>query len=264
MEKSDNQNNQNILSLDNQFTNMQDEIISIIEKKFSLYEIELDKISDEINLKFDSSLYELNSLNLETNTLKSEFDSQYNPEKYNEYDKNEILAKTNELKTKIGYIMYKTELFETLKQKLANSKLCEMIRIENDELKCNFEEVYVNEPAGESMPDICKLCRSSLTWKERNLREKCKRTSDCNNQYRYGCVPCNTSFCTRCAFPRHLPTCGCGMEMEYKGLHHNSCDLCRSSLNGGVMAYRCQSCDFDCCVDCFDRTNEIWKKFGMR
>lgn len=115
-------------------------------------------------------------------------------------------------------------------------------------------------PAHLLLKNHCPECKSKLKWKDRNSSYNYTKhciNDGCNENYKYVCEPCEILFCTKCAYPIILKQCGCGNQMEYlEKISYHNCDLCTQSISSDVPLWRCDSCDFDICIKCFEKLTE--------
>ena len=97
----------------------------------------------------------------------------------------------------------------------------------------------------------CKKCYESVKWINRGYSSgttTCE-SDNCVRDYRFWCEPCKILYCINCAKPPTDGTCGCGVKQVLKELFSNSCDLCREHIE--PKGYRCQTCDYDTCLNCY-------------
>jgi hypothetical protein len=174
-----------------------------------------------------------------------------------------IKAESNLILQQLKMIEDAVDQVDKIPKFIENEKISKILGMKEDK----FEKLVFHKgekeksefyPAHIIMKGLCKSCRYELTWSARgnnNYNNQCPYNDNCSTKYKYSCETCEVRYCLNCVHPINPDICGCGLNMDRRALHSNSCDPCRDSLRGGVMARRCDNCDFDVCDSCYDK----WK-----
>lgn len=232
-----------------------------LQNLFNSIKSKLDKSKDKYLNKIKEGKKRLekeindNLLKISEDVVQVEKLNQNLEEKLEKKLSSDISSKLENLSLKIS----KTEDIANMAQDNDISKILDVEKLVYIELK-EAKDIQ-SMPAHVIISDYCKFCRGELSWGDRynsNMFSDCKsilNSNDCNQKLRLKCHECRINFCTVCAYPPYKRICGCKKKMEKLMVYGNSCDLCRASLRN-VECWRCNACDFDVCVDCFEKLDE--------
>ena len=260
------------------------QIVDSLDSQVNEYKNKVNNKKEEYFVVLNS---DLNKLNIDKENIENEIENfigENNPadvkEKIKRIDKSVLLrSKLERFISDINIV--KKNYIDSLKKK-SISEILSLKSIEHtknpkveDENKANDEEDlteklkmlmifnFEDRPASKLPINKCYMCCGKLDWGTKYNKRSglvlaiCKFTKECNSNYRYFCEPCKQNYCTNCMCAQVPNQCGCGKDMTYKVLTANSCDICRKSVSSSSPALRCQDCDFDKCVDCYNKLVDI-------
>ncbi|KAM3128887.1 hypothetical protein pb186bvf_019022 [Paramecium bursaria] len=110
------------------------------------------------------------------------------------------------------------------------------------------QEAKNNKYGMDPPQNFCIKGSHLLKWKSGGgTCAMCKKTG-CRS--RYYCTTCNEPYCLQCIPPPLFGIiCGAGHEMQKAEVPYHICDHCSATIQS--EAYRCVTCDFDICLNCY-------------
>jgi hypothetical protein len=243
-------------SLQTYYTEFSEEV----KIKFDEFKLKLNKQKEELKTAFRAKLFEIQDMSSEVKETQRNIGNNTEGR-----TKEQIIEEAKTIKNQIESLIKKMETIENYAASLKDKNIHELINIKENDfcfiLDLGFEksssennaEKFESEesPAGKPLSNSCKTCRKILKWGAHSYSSTCTSSNICNTHYKYECNSCSVRFCTNCAYPPNIDTCGCGKTLSYISAAYHCCDLCRASISSNC--YRCVSCDYDVCDQCYSK-----------